>query len=134
MTRAKLALWILLAIVVAIGGGYAWGAGGRREVQRTATAMELRADLAEARGHILEARVALYNLNFGDASRHLENAKRPLEQLKARLRDQSRDDLGGNVDTALVKVNEAQRLANKLDQSANSRAGEALTALEPVKP
>lgn len=134
MTRSKLALWILLAVIVAIGGGYAWGAGGRREVQRTLTAMELRADLAEARGHILEARVALYNLNFGDASRHLEMSKRPLQQLKTRLRDDSRDDLGGNVDTALVKVNEAQQLANKLDQAANSRAAEALTALEPAKP
>lgn len=134
MTRVRLAFWVLLALVVTIGGGYAWGAGGRREAQRALTAVELRTDLAEARGHILEARVALYNLNFGDASRHLENSKRPLQQLKGRLRDERRDDLGGNVDTALVKVNEAQQLANKLDQAANSRAGEALTALEPVKP
>src|SRR5512141_2399162 len=101
MTRLKLVLWIVLAVAVAIGGGYAWGAGGRREVQRALTEVELRANLAEARGHILEARVALYNLNFGDASRHLENSKRPLQDVRARLRDESRDDLGGNVDTAL---------------------------------
>ncbi|HXH05748.1 MAG TPA: hypothetical protein VNI83_04070, partial [Vicinamibacterales bacterium] len=89
-------------------------------------------EIARARGHLLEARVAIYNVNFGDAQRQLELAKRPLERALRTLRDQGRTEEAASVETALRQTGEAQQLAGKLDQAANTRAAEALRALEGI--
>jgi len=36
---------------------------------------ELRSELLGARAAVLDARVAIYSVNFGEASRHLEGAR-----------------------------------------------------------
>jgi hypothetical protein len=91
--------------------------------------MQERLDLAEARGHILEARVSLFNVNFGDASRHFENAKPPLRRIRERYQQLGRNAAAGSIAAALEQVEEGQRLAGKLDQAANSRANDALEAI-----
>ena len=126
---ARLALIALIAVVVVLGLGYAWGASGRRTVQTALDDAGQRLDLAEARGQLLEARVSLYNVNFGDASKRLEEAKLPLRRLRERYADAGRTDAARNIGAALEHVDEAQRLAGKLDQSANSKTGEALEAI-----
>ena len=78
MTRLKLALGVLVALVVALGIGYVWGASGKGALTSALDDMKQQVDVAEARGHLLDARVSLYNVNFGDASRQFEEASAPL--------------------------------------------------------
>ena len=125
----KLILAGLVALIVALGLGYAWGASGRLTIQAALDDTRQQLDLAEARGHLLDARVSLYNMNFGDASRRLEEAKVPLRRTRQRYSDDDKDEAARAVATALEHVDEAQRLANKLDQAANTKTGEALEAI-----
>ncbi|HJR61728.1 MAG TPA: hypothetical protein VJ813_20140 [Vicinamibacterales bacterium] len=129
MTRGRILLAALVALVVCLGLGYAWGASGRRTLESALDTTRQQLDLAEARGALLDARVSLYNNNFGDASRRLEDAKIPLRNVKERYQDAGESQAASGIDAALTHVDEAQRLAGKLDPTANARAGEALEAI-----
>lgn len=128
--RGKLILSAIVALVVCVGLGYVWGASGRGALQDSLDGARQHVDLADARAGVLEARVSLYNNNFGDASRHFEDVKPPLRRVKDRYQESGRSDAAASVDAALGHVEEAQRLANKLDQAANSKAAEALDAIK----
>jgi hypothetical protein len=117
-------------LVVTLALGYFWGSSGRRTIQTTLDDVQQRLDVAEARGLLLEARVNLYNVNFGDASRKFEEAKAPLQRMRARYADDGNNESVRRISTALEHVDEAQRLAGKLDQAANSKASEALEAIK----
>lgn len=130
MTRGRIFLVAIGTLIVCIGIGYAWGASGRRVVESALEDSRQQLDLAEARGALLDARVSLYNNNFGDASRRFEDAKAPLRKVKERYQDDRKSDAAASIDAALVHVEEAQRLAGKLDPAANTRAGEALDAIK----
>lgn len=129
MTRGKWIMSAVVALIVCLGLAYVWGASGRFALQRTLDETRQQLDLAEARGLILDARVSLYNLNFGEASRALEAAKVPLRRARERYQDLGRPDAALSVESAVRHVEEAQRLAGGLDQAANSKAGEALEAI-----
>jgi hypothetical protein len=124
-----MALAALVTLIVCLGLGYAWGASGRQVVQAALEESRQQLDLAEARGALLDARVSLYNNNFGDASRRLEDAKVPLRRVKDRFQDLGNSNAASSIDAALGHVDEAQRLAGKLDPAANTRAGDALEAI-----
>ena len=130
MTRGRLPLIILITVIVTLGLGYAWGASGRWTVETELAGSRQKLDLADARGALLDARVSLYNNNFGDASRRLEDAKAPLRRVKDRLQDDGESSAASSVDAALQHVVEAQRLAGQLDPAANNRAAEALEAIK----
>src|ERR671912_1780503 len=125
----RLALFALVTVLVLLGLGYVWGVSGRGALESALDDARQELDLAEARGHVLDARVSLYNMNFGDASRRLEEAKTPLGRTRGRYADDGKDEAARAIATALEHVEEAQRLANKLDQAANMKAGEALEAI-----
>jgi hypothetical protein len=129
MSRSKLALSSIVAAVVILGLGYAWGASGRFSAQAALDDARQQLDLAEARGALLEARVSLYNVNFGDASRHFEDAKAPLRRARERYQDMGKNAAAGSLATALEHIDEGQRLAGKLDQAANTKANDALQAI-----
>lgn len=129
MTRGRIALTGLVTILVVLGLGYAWGASGRGLLQSALDDSRQHLDIAEARGAILDARVSLYNNNFGDASRRFEDAKAPLRRVKDRMQDAGESRSASSIDAALRLVNEAQIMSGKLDPSANARAGEALEAI-----
>jgi hypothetical protein len=93
---------------------------------------ELRGELLGARAAVLDARVAIYSVNFGEASGHLESARDLLGRAIARLQSGGRDDEVKQLQTALAGVDDAQRMAGKLDQSANARAGEAAKLVADV--
>ena len=131
--RGKLILIVFVTLVVCLGLGFGWGASGQRGLQTALDDARQQLDLAEARGQILDARVSLYNNNFGDASRHLEDAKAPLRRAKDRYQDASQRDAAERIDAAIQHVEEGQRLAGRLDQAANAKAGEALEALKVAK-
>jgi hypothetical protein len=121
-----------VVLLVAVFGGWLWGASGRWSVERVQQSLELRQDLVEGRSALLDARLDLYSVNFGDASRHLENARGLLGHADQRLKSLGRDDEVKDVEMALAAIDDAQRLAGKLDQNANSRAGDAAKILSNV--
>jgi hypothetical protein len=125
----RLVLIGLVALVVVIWLAYAWGASGRGALQTALDTTQQQLDIASARSEVLDARVSLYNMNFGDASRKIEEAKGPLLRLRQRLADEGKNDAVRSIAAALEHLEEAQRLAGKLDQAANSKAGEALEAI-----
>jgi hypothetical protein len=129
MPTGKLILVWVISLIVALGFGFAWGASGRTELRTALDNGKQELDLAEVRGQILEGRVNLYNNNFGDASRHFEDAKAPLRRMKARYQDAGNREAASGIDAAIGHVEEAQRLAAKLDLSANNKATEALDAI-----
>jgi hypothetical protein len=129
MTRGRIALTGVVATIVVLGLGYAWGSSGRAIVQSALEQSRQHLDLAEARGAVLDARVALYNNNFGEAARRFEDARVPLRRVKDRMQDAGDSRSASSIDAALRLVNEAQIMAGKLDPSANARAGEALEAI-----
>jgi hypothetical protein len=128
----KLALGVVAGLAVALLAGWILGRSGRPDMAPALQTAELRGELLGARAAVLDARVAIYNVNFGEASRHLEDARGLLRRADARLKSLGRDDEVRQVQTALASMDEAQRTAGKLDQSANSRAGEAAKALADV--
>ena len=130
MPWPKLLLTFLVGVLVAVGFGYVWGASGRSAAEDAVENARQQLDLTDARSRILHARVSLYNNNFGDASGNLEEAKAPLRRLRDHYDDTDRRDAVAAIDTALKHVEEAQRLAGKLDAAANSRANDAMDALK----
>jgi hypothetical protein len=125
MIKGKLVAGIGLALAVTLVAGWGWGATGRSAVSRQLEASELRDDLLGARAAILDARVALYATNFGDASAHLEGARGLLRRADVRMTSGGRTADSQQLATALARIDDAQRMSGKLDQSANARAGEA---------
>jgi Tar-like ligand binding protein len=130
MRGMKLVLIGVVILIVVLGLGFAWGASGRVAAQRAVEDTKQQLDLAEARGKLLEARVSLYNVNFGDAQRLFEDAKTPLTRARDRYQQDGKRDAAEGISAALEHVKDAQRLAGKLDQSANNQASEALKAIQ----
>ena len=125
----KLVFGIAGGLLVALLGGWIWGASGRSDAGRALETAELRSELLGARAAILDARVAIYSVNFGEASQHLENARGLLRRAEERFKSLARDDEGKQVRASLAAIDDAQRMTGKLDQSANSRAGDAAKML-----
>jgi hypothetical protein len=123
---------VAVALFVAALGGWMWGTSGRSALERVLQTSQLRADLLGARAATLDARVAIYSVNFGEASAHLEGARSLLRHAAERLTSLRRDDEVRQVQTALASIDNAQRLAGTLDQSANSRAGDAAKVIAAV--
>jgi hypothetical protein len=128
----KRILGIGAALLVALGIGWAWGASGRADINRALQMAELRDGLREGRGAVLDARLDIYSVNFGDASRHLEAARSALRAAEARLTDLGRREDVERVKIALTRIDEAQRMAGQLSQNANSVAADAAKTINDV--
>jgi hypothetical protein len=126
---AKLVLGITGGLLLALLAGWIWGTSGQSDTARAVETAELRSELLGARAALLDARVAIYSVNFGEASGHLENARGLLRRAEERFKGVGRDDEVKQVQAALMTIDDAQRMAGKLDQGANSRAGEAAKVL-----
>ncbi len=126
---AKLVLGITGGLLLALFAGWIWGTSGQSDTARAVETAELRSELLGARAAILDARVAIYSVNFGEASGHLENARGLLRRAEERFKRLGRDDEVKQAQAALTMIDAAQRMAGKLDQSANSRAGDAAKIL-----
>ena len=129
---AKLVLGIAVGLVVAFLAGWFWGSSGRSDAARALQTSELRGELLGARAAVLDARVAIYSVNFGEASQHLEGARGLLGRADDRLKSLGLDAADRQVQTALASIDAAQRMAGKLDPNANGRAGEAAKVIAEV--
>ena len=129
---AKLTFGVGVGLAVALLAGWIWGTEGRSQMARAVQTSELRSELLGARAAVLDARVAIYSVNFGEASKHLEGARGLLGRADERLKRLGRDDELKHVQTAMAGIDDAQRMAGRLDQSANSRAGETAKMIADV--
>ena len=59
ISRGKLFLGVVIALIVCFGLGFALRHSGRGELQTTVEDVKQQLDLAEARGEILDGRVSL---------------------------------------------------------------------------
>jgi len=96
---AKLVLGIAVALAVALFAGWIWGRSGRADMARALQISELRGELLGARAAALDARVAIYSVNFGEASKHLEGARGMLRRADERLTSLGRNDEVRQVQT-----------------------------------
>ena len=92
----------------------------------------LRGELLDARAAVLDARLDIYSVNFGEASRHFETARSGVRAAKERLNGLGRQDDVKRLELAFIRIDEAQRLTGQLNQDANARAGEAAKAIAEV--
>jgi hypothetical protein len=129
---AKTILGAIAAVLIALLAGFLWGLAGRSGAEDALERSLVRGDLLEARAAVLAARVAIYNTNFGDASRNLEDGRGFVDRGMQRLRMLGRDADAERLEGALMPIGEAQQLAGRLDLGANQRAAEALKTIESV--
>lgn len=123
---------VVVAMVIAVVGGWYWGASGRWTAEKSLQTIELRQDLTEGRSALLETRLDIYSVNFGDASTHLEAARASLQRALDHLAKRDRVDDVTAIQAALAGVDDAQRMAGKLDQNANTRAAEVAAIVASV--
>ena len=123
---------VVLAVLVALGAGWVWGASGKSTVDQERRRLEQRADYESARASLLNGRVSLFLNNFGDASKYFETARFELEHLQGKLREVGQAERAGRVEIVLSSVKDAQRLSAQLDASAQNAASAALQALSAV--
>jgi hypothetical protein len=126
---AKSILGIAAGLLVALVAGWILSTSGQSDAADALETAELRGELLGARAAILDARVAIYSVNFGEASGHLGNARGLLRRAEERFKRLDRANEVKQVQEALTTIADAQRMAGKLDQSANSRAGDAAKML-----
>jgi hypothetical protein len=125
----KAVLVMLAALALAVLGGWLWGSTGRWRAEGALTKAGAGLHLSNARGNMLAARVSLFEVNFGDASRSLEGAKADLVTAAEAF---DRLGLGSEAAAArevAARVDDAQQRAGRLDQSANTRLAEAIRLL-----
>jgi hypothetical protein len=128
----KLILGVGVALLVALGAGWAWGASGRSDLDRALQIAELRDHLHEGRAAVLEARLDIYSINFGEASRQFEAARSALRAAQVQLDVLGRREDAERLEMALTRIDEAQRLAGQLSQDANSVAADAAKVIGDV--
>ena len=127
----KIVLSVFVALIVSLGTRFSrWGRSGRGTLHAALDERSSSSTWLKRAGQILEGRVNLYNNNFGDASRHFEDAKAPLQRLKQRYSDDGKRDAAASIDAASAHVGEAQQMSGKLDPAANNKAGQALDAIK----
>jgi hypothetical protein len=132
MKTSQFALSTAAALLFALLAGYLWGSAGRRTAEQALSASTLRADLLSVRASILTARVDLYNVNFGNASRDLQDAIDHLPSIAARLKKSGTADDQKWAAEASAQADEAHRMAGQLDAGANTHAAAAAAAIDRI--
>ena len=125
-------LWTVVAVIVAVGVGWVWGASDRSSVQLAGQASEDRADLAEARERTLDARLEIIALNFGEAATSLDAAEKTVERLQLRWRHAGEIDRAGQLEIVLSQVKEARRLADAADRTAEDATVQSAALLQTL--
>ena len=97
-----------------------WGGCGALRVGRTLVAPSRSLSCAPGcskRAAVLDARLDIYSVNFGEASRHLETARSALRAADAGLMASAGRRMR-NPEDRVDSIDEAQRMAGRLNQDA----------------
>jgi hypothetical protein len=129
VVRAAIALAVVATL---IAGAWMFGRFSTAPARAETDQMRLRMLLLESRAQVLDAQLALYAANFGNATQHFEYARPPLATASAELTRQGLTDLATKADVAGQQIGTARDLSAKLSLDANSRAGEASKLLGEV--
>lgn len=121
-------------LLLAFGAGWCTGTSGRTTLSVQLNDVSIRADVAEIRAAVLDARIALSQANFGDARRAIQRAQAIAGQLQVRLRESGQADRAGAVQNAATRLADADRLSGSLDATAAEAAADALRILESSVP
>ena len=132
--NSKIAGGLVLALLVALGAGWLWGASGKSALDRDRRALEARLDFSDARAEMLDARVSLVQQNFGDARHHLEAAQAAVARAQTRFREVQQAERAGRLEVVLAHLREAARLASLVDANAQNAIVQALQALVSAQP
>jgi hypothetical protein len=130
MNYIRFGLYILAAVLIALLAGFLWGHAGQSTVQAQLDDTRLRLDLAQGRAELLAARIDLFEVNFGRASQRLEAARPALRDAASRLAGAGRQDAAARVNDVITRLQQAQQQIGRLDQSANTKLGEAIALLD----
>lgn len=133
MTLRKLGI-IAGGLLLIFGVGWFVGASGRSALQVQLNDAAIRADVAEVRAAILDARLSLTVANFGDARRSVQRASVIAERLQTRLREGGQSDRAGAMQGVVTSLAEADRRSGALDATASDAAADALRTLEASVP
>jgi hypothetical protein len=129
----KAILIMLVALALAVLGGWIWGAAGTSRAEAALARGGVGLHLSQARANMLAARVSLFEVNFGDASRSLESAKADLLTAAEAFDRLRLTEQAAAAREVAARVEDAKQMAGRLDQTANTRLAEALRLL-PTMP
>lgn len=121
-------------VILAFGTGWCTGASNRTSLVLDLSQATLRADVAEVRSSVLDARLSLTQSNFGDARRALQRASQFAERVQTRLGESGQADRAASLQVVSAHLTDADRLAAALDPAATDAAAEALRTLEASVP
>jgi hypothetical protein len=125
----KAVLVMLVALALAVLGGWIWGATGQSRTEAALARASVNLHLANARSNMLAARVNLFEVNFGDASRSLESARADLLTVAEAFDRQRMKSEAAAAREVVARIDDAKQLAGRLDQTANTRLAEAIRLL-----
>ena len=130
MTKTRLVLYGVLGVLVIFLLCWLSGSSGRRAAESRLRSAELRLNLTHAQAALSSARVDLFELNFGQATRRLDEGRRALEQAAGQVREDGPEAVAEPVREAIGRTTVAHQLAGQMDQAAGSRAADALRSLD----
>jgi hypothetical protein len=125
----KALIGMLLALGLALAGGWVWGSLGRWSAEDARRLSGTRLHEAGAQASLLRARVNLFENNFGEAGQNLAAARADLLTVAQALEQDGQKEAAGRLRAAIAKIGEAIDLAARLDLAANARAADALRLL-----
>lgn len=132
LTLGRLVLYAAGVAVLAglVGYVFGWYRAYPAEQQRDRAMVRLR--LSEARVRALDASVAVYRTNWGDAGTHLQEGVRLLEAFKAGEQQWLSPDHSQRVDEAADLLRSARELAVQTSLDTGTRAQRAADLLGEV--
>ena len=132
MNKGRLAVIGVVVVAVAFLAGLVSGTLGRSAAERERDENQLQLQIQTGIARTLAGRVAIYNVNFGDASREFQAAKGMFEQVRVTLNATDRAADAAVLDKVIALVDEAQRMSGAMDQAANTKGAEAIEALRQI--
>jgi hypothetical protein len=125
----KALVGMLLALGLAVLGGWVWGSLGRWSAEDALRLSGTRLHQVGAQTSLLRARVNLFENNFGEAGQNLTAARADLLTVAQTMEQDGQTEAAGRLRAAIAKIGEGIDLAARLDLAANARAAEALRLL-----
>lgn len=133
MNKSRLALIGVIVVAGLFLAGLLVGGSGKSAAERERDAAQLQLNLEKARVSILQGRLALFSVNFGEASQQFDGARAPLQTARDRLNAMGQNAEAGRIDAAINAIGDAQKLALALDRNADAKATEALRSIQGIQ-